>query len=1153
MSKARRPEDPASGEDRVAPEEATPTGAAAQHPQAAETAPGPPAPTAEDPDRDPDPWGDEESLDGGSRRAEAGARDDDWSFGLEPRAGEAASVEARAPARAELSGLARLRRRATGGGREAGRLGPGMRPRRGFAQAARILAVGARGALAVGAVFALVLTALGLPRAVDAARQWRDQARIETRPPAAGPLFRGLVEAGLIRLGAGAFALELAPEDLALRRKLPGAASDRWPERLSEDAETLLAFAHGEGAGRAVRAELAAWNAGLDLAAIRDAEDASWRAETILIPSEQGGSEADLDAPGFPARTGGAPPADRYGFFGWSAPDAPAPEGRWTRAAPASLTGLARADGAEIARLRFSRRIGPGALDDPSRIIVEDQPVTVDVLGRFPRVAGAEILERRRLCDRRAVVVEAEAAASRDLVEGAARAIAYRREIAPDCGPPDLQGPAEGHRLRLLPTGGSMVVTVEPAPSAPERLRPFADAPLIAAPPPDVARDPAAAGWVPYRGSEALTLWCGIRGAGAEPSGPRAIAADIGPACAAIWAAPPAKPVLGAGSADPPDLGGSDADAPETPPALQLETDDGVPLLSAEARPTREAAALGLAPLIGVGPEDRFGLIRTLPAGVPARLTLRARWQRAAARAIARLETDPELRALAPRRFDDRRRVALVALDAGDDPRRRGAVLAAALDQPGAAASAQRLADAASGPRAEGAAWNALGLDLWRPRQSPLAPRAWSRADARATPGSTLKTLTALALIRRAALREFDPGARAPLKGPLHRAIEGAPSAEAAPGLPLPTDARIDPGGWVEIPGRYWAPAVHDCVAGRAGPFGWRDAAKICNFVFQGRLEAHDYALLAPSETGCPVRFGGDAETTQLGLCEATATSLNSWFVATALGLSTGDAAQPPRLDGAVAATGRRALETLADRLPAEDARNLARRDAPAAARFRAEPIRFEAQSDNPLFQLGLLAIGQNAQAPPLAIAALYGGIASGCRLDPFALARPDGRAAREAGCRPLLFDPSLDADLSRDPAGRDAARRRETYALELIRKHLTPGLRAVVSSRRGTADAAFEGAIFAPWLRGKTGTAEIPLPDAEGGGLINTAWFAGWLERPAIDAPEEAGWLPAALDPPERVAFACMATDVTGSGGRVCAPLVRAFFEELAAEGAER
>ena len=93
----------------------------------------------------------------------------------------------------------------------------------------------------------------------------------------------------------------------------------------------------------------------------------------------------------------------------------------------------------------------------------------------------------------------------------------------------------------------------------------------------------------------------------------------------------------------------------------------------------------------------------------------------------------------------------------------------------------------------------------------------------------------------------------------------------------------------------------------------------------------------------------------------------------------------------------------------------------------------------------------------------------------------------------------------------------------------LRDGMKSVVE--KGTAAFAFKDKL-ACQVYGKTGTAQVGQRDKEGkwNNKRNSAWFIGWYQ-PEKKQP--------------KFAFACMVTHANGSGGKVCAPIIRNILKE--------
>ena len=106
------------------------------------------------------------------------------------------------------------------------------------------------------------------------------------------------------------------------------------------------------------------------------------------------------------------------------------------------------------------------------------------------------------------------------------------------------------------------------------------------------------------------------------------------------------------------------------------------------------------------------------------------------------------------------------------------------------------------------------------------------------------------------------------------------------------------------------------------------------------------------------------------------------------------------------------------------------------------------------------------------------------------------------------------------------------------VLQSLRAGLKAVTDFGTAAGSFARQKHSDTPITYGKTGTAEVKLEVAKVV-LFDTksVWFVGWRE-PKIDTTER----------PEqrRLAFACMVTHSTGTGGGVCAPLIAEFLRRI-------
>jgi cell division protein FtsI/penicillin-binding protein 2 len=515
---------------------------------------------------------------------------------------------------------------------------------------------------------------------------------------------------------------------------------------------------------------------------------------------------------------------------------------------------------------------------------------------------------------------------------------------------------------------------------------------------------------------------------------------------------------------------------------------------------TPYAAALGLAPLIGLDRRDFLGLgpqlatnhraaarilqspiTATQPDGVKVAVPVALRIP---------LTIDPRLQCLARRRLDrflataddmqlplkhrNDRRAAIVLLDTGPGPD-MGAIRAAA---------SSRQPD----PLRPLNLWDHRAIDATNPRACPTSPLAWSQTDKFIMPGSTFKVVVALAALQES-VREPAMGLE-----PLLLGITNPMTIERE----LRIDVRSnDPnvGGRTKFDTR----------------FGERS---IANF----KSSPASRAFQPPQATGCPPSVGTTPTTPQLGLCEAISKSLNGWFAQMALRLDrTAVVAAPagrPVDNLKIVAMARRlfgdttfSLTPIAEFQPARGAKMFA---TPISLGVVGSTLPTEpAFAINREHVLALNGIGQDVQASPLAMATVFASLAAR------SIVRPRLTAAALEGTT-VGGIPLLDGV----PADRQ----------EAVLRPLLDGLAGVV--RTGTAAETFRNhATLRSRLFAKTGTAD-PEDDPNS---PNTVWFAGWLD-PAIGGRSA----------PRRLAFACMITHADGTGGGVCAPLMRDLLADV-------
>lgn len=491
---------------------------------------------------------------------------------------------------------------------------------------------------------------------------------------------------------------------------------------------------------------------------------------------------------------------------------------------------------------------------------------------------------------------------------------------------------------------------------------------------------------------------------------------------------------------------------PGTAAPVLLRDRNGAPLWEAGS-PTRGAQAAGLATLLGL-----HGGHANSIAGMLARLPVPG-----GGRHQASLSLDLALQAQAQAALD------CVALRRGswDGTRCGGGAAPPAGRQAGlvlldtgsgdilAAASAADGAPPASVPWAE-----LRDFDSVDPARSPLRQAALQHdGGAERSPGSTFKIVTALGL-ELAARR--DPRLDALLQG-----------------MPL---------------------AGIDALGAQAG-FAFRSGA--ATYPAQGR-GAH----ITNFRDGTLERRVRDG---RLGLSEALAYSLNTWFAWTAelsdaslFGKPHGGAPSLRALDEDALA-GIRPIADMARRLGFERPVLLdggllpldydwRRWDALAASRAGIDPV-------GTRHELRQMAIGLRMQATPLHMAMVAGAVGEGRAIQPRLLLGLDGRAAQGV------------------PG--------EALGVRLDR--VRAGLHGVVT--HGTAAGAFRAPEFdglRAGLHGKTGTAPSG-PDGQ-----STVWFTGWLEPGSIPGEQR------------RLAFAVFVSQSDATGGEHAAPVVAALLRAM-------
>lgn len=260
------------------------------------------------------------------------------------------------------------------------------------------------------------------------------------------------------------------------------------------------------------------------------------------------------------------------------------------------------------------------------------------------------------------------------------------------------------------------------------------------------------------------------------------------------------------------------------------------------------------------------------------------------------------------------------------------------------------------------------------------------------------------------------------------------------------------------------------------------------------------------------------AQDGQLGLGQALAYSINTWFAwtaemsdATLFGQPAGGVPGVQALDGEALAALRPVAE-MARRVGFERPLRLDGGLLPEDYRWSAwdvlQPPPARIDPIHTRHEVRQMAIGLRMQATPLQMALAAGAVGQGRAIQPRLLLELDGRAA--------------------------AAARGEPLGVRLDR--IRAGMKGVVE--RGTAAGAFRGPEFErirPALYGKTGTAPTGLVGDDGRELA-TVWFMGWLEPGALPGQRR------------RLAFAVFASHSEATGGEHAAPVVGALLRTLQA-----
>ncbi|SMH31768.1 penicillin-binding transpeptidase domain-containing protein [Azospirillum agricola] len=540
----------------------------------------------------------------------------------------------------------------------------------------------------------------------------------------------------------------------------------------------------------------------------------------------------------------------------------------------------------------------------------------------------------------------------------------------------------------------------------------------------------------------------------------------------------------------------------------QVTTADGVALTAGEdGRPTADAAALGLLPVIGHGRSDRRGVSGLLDGRVdrfsPATvaLTIDSRVQRAANQALAEAMAEPFGTAKAPDPYAGQRRASIVALDP-----QTGAILAGA-----------RWPRPPSGLHP----WDASALSHLGGTLDPLAPIAWQGMDSDNAPGSTFKLVTALAL-----QAATDTGDEAAIGGFLAGCPPNADGGFSCLGLRTGTIAYSIP------------PQTHATHNFRSPQRGFTPVGD---------------SLRAGEMERAPVCVEGRREQTRsFGLPQAIRDSVNVYFVR---GAELLDADAARRYDAAMRRLGPRTplpappASRLADTIRAagfEHPVDLAGAARPflgnlhpaggARSVLEAEAAQIDLlylldrRADTPWRSFGAVdvlsqtAMGQRVLANPLHMASLAAGLAAGELPVPHLFAAWNGQALAPPARSAL---PAADVSLLR-------------RGLKMVPEVGTAAGRHAFGRWAGTPADAARCHVY-----GKTGTGEVDAARSR-----TTMWFVGWAAAEFFSGdffPAPGGEKPAWSRP---VAFACQVTHGVNdrrTGGATCAPIIARFLELLA------
>jgi len=512
-----------------------------------------------------------------------------------------------------------------------------------------------------------------------------------------------------------------------------------------------------------------------------------------------------------------------------------------------------------------------------------------------------------------------------------------------------------------------------------------------------------------------------------------------------------------------------------------VKTKDGIALTQMDnAKPTRYSRDNGLITLLGYERSDRYALSGLLARSklpqdkTEIHLTLDSRLQ-----ALAQQHLQQEIPKLGKnKQFAQKRRAAVVLMNPTT-----GAILAAA-NYPNPPAGIHR--------------WDRISFSKLYPNRDPFGINAWQGLDNHNAPGSTFKTVTAMA-----ALQATDEG-----REDLEKMLKGLrPSA-----FKQHTGLAINAFSYQADPNPEIASMVKNAGnAGMQGALPHKD--KEGNTVYP--------ALRITGQKGCPSR---PSHSTTLGLQEAVRDSLNIWFarlgvmmdennletggtdthlaaMSRLLGFGTLHSLSPSSLPLYRIRGGKGrgdVLNAYAGSLSLDNAK-LIRREQQLLSEGRIE-------INSALQRLTQNSFGQGVATTPLQMARVMASIATGYIPIPYLFEQWDGTTLDPPEKRPLKI-----AQID----------------------YLRQGMKAVTEA--GTARAAFNRYYPNGQCRtyGKTGTAQLGRGKSRS--PFHTAWFVGWRE----DDNKQAD-----------VSFACMVTHAYASGkdsgGTVCAPIIARILSDM-------